>query len=499
MPTVASAALALSPSVSAAEWTLTPRVELREAYTDNLTLAPRGSERSSFITEVSPGISLRGKGPDLTANLGYLMQNLYYSNNDNKLNTNHLLGSNLRSKVAGDLFFDGKASITQQNVSPFRPRAVDSLSVNENRTEVRSYSVSPYLSHRFGDAATAELRYTHDAVRTKGNNLLDSDGNRVYFNVDSGPAYETLGWRANAEKQVIDDDRRGRAELQRASVSGRYRFSRRWTWFANVGREKYDYFSTSDDPNGSFWMTGFAWNPSDSTGMSAKVGHRFYGRAYALNVMHRTGFVTFRASYDEEVASTRAQFLLPAAIDTAGFLDQAWEASIPDPEARRQAIERFIRNTGTPESLAEPLSTFSTNLYLEKKAQASVAFIGQRSTTILSAFHARRDPDAGRNTGIPGSGVASLDDNVRQAGTNVRWLYRVAERTTLLATAEYVRIRSETTDRVDAHKLARVALMRTLRPNVDGSVEIRRNLQTSNRAASDMRENAIVATVRIEF
>lgn len=496
---MATTAIVLCSPVSATDWTITPRVDLREGFTDNLTLAPRGAERSSFITEVSPGIHISGVGPEFKANLSYSMQNLYYSDNDERLQTNHLLSSNVRARIAGDLHFDGKAAIAQQNISPFSPQALDNLNAPSNRTEVRSYSASPYLEHRFADTAIAELRYTHDAVRTRDRQLLDSDADHVFIKIDSGPAFNTFGWRALAEEQRIDDDRRGRARLQRVSAAVAYRLSRQWALLANVGDERYTYFAPDDGPEGRFWSVGVEWKPSDRSKVAARAGHRFYGRTYVLNVAHRAGNMTIRANYDEEISMSRAQFLLPAAIDSVAFLNDLWEANIPDPAARKEAIDRFIRNTGTPDALAEPLNALATDFYLEKKARVSLAFAGERSTTILAAFHARRDADVGRTARPGGASLAAGEGHLRQAGASARWLYRMAERTTLVATAEYARVRSLSTSREDRHKLARVALLRTLRPNVDASVELRRNMQTSSSRGDGMTENAIVAGIRIEF
>ena len=44
------------PAVEAAEWTVVPRVNVEETFSDNVGLQPSGSERGELITSVEPGL-----------------------------------------------------------------------------------------------------------------------------------------------------------------------------------------------------------------------------------------------------------------------------------------------------------------------------------------------------------------------------------------------------------------------------------------------------------
>ena len=65
---IATAMLLVYSHTGAAEWKITPGLDLKETYTDNVRLAPPGHEKSDFITQVNPGISQSGTGPRLKLN-----------------------------------------------------------------------------------------------------------------------------------------------------------------------------------------------------------------------------------------------------------------------------------------------------------------------------------------------------------------------------------------------------------------------------------------------
>ena len=91
-------------------------------------------------------------------------------------------------KLVDNLFFlDGRAAISQQNISLSGPQAADNVNVTGNRTEVKTYSVSPYLRHSFGNFASSELRYTHSGVSTGVGALSDSQVDSIHLRLEQWP------------------------------------------------------------------------------------------------------------------------------------------------------------------------------------------------------------------------------------------------------------------------------------------------------------------------
>ncbi|RJG01882.1 hypothetical protein D3878_10075 [Noviherbaspirillum sedimenti] len=101
---LASLLLLAAPGAGAAQWTFTPSVGLAEIYSDNLRLTPRGTERSEFITQVTPGLAIAGDGPRLKFKANYKMQNFAYARQGG-FSSNHQFIGNADAELVDQLFF----------------------------------------------------------------------------------------------------------------------------------------------------------------------------------------------------------------------------------------------------------------------------------------------------------------------------------------------------------------------------------------------------------
>lgn len=502
-----TATLLLSLHSGAAEWQITPRLDLKETYTDNVALMPRGLEKSDFVTEINPGISLMGSGPRLKVNANYQMQNLFYAEEDSRNTTWHQLNANANAELVDNLFFlDGKAGISQQNISLFGPQTANNLNATGNRTEVRTYSISPYLRHSFHKLASSELRYSHDSVDTSTSGLWNSQTDRIQFRLDSGPAFRTFGWGLNFSDEKIaykNTENILAQDIDSKILSGnlRYLITPRFSLKATAGYEENNYIPIGEKPEGSFWSTGFSWAPTARTSIDASAGRRFFGDTYSLAATHRTRASFWNLSYSEDITSTQSEFLIPTTIDTATFLNQLWAASIPDTAIRQQFVDTFIRNTGLPPALSEPLNYFTNRLFLQKSLQASVAFTGAKNTVVLSMFNVSREAQTSEamDSALFGSSNLALSERTKQLGGSALWTWRIGPLTTANISAAYTRNNFTVVGRTDDDKTIRLGLTRQLQPKLNGSVELRRLQRDSNQSGNDYRENAVMASLSMRF
>ena len=163
-----------------------------------------GSGTGDFITQINPGITVNGVGNRFKANVNYMTNSLIYAQNSNFTRIRHQLNAVGTAELVKDLFFvDGRASISQQNVSLLGPQAIDNVNITGNRANVSVYSISPYLRHRFQDFATTEVRYTRNWVNSSANTLFNSNGDSIFAGLNSGTAFSTLGWGVNYSNQMI--------------------------------------------------------------------------------------------------------------------------------------------------------------------------------------------------------------------------------------------------------------------------------------------------------
>lgn len=488
-------ALLAAQAAQAAEWTFTPRLNLRETYSDNVNLAPSGQERSDFVSEVMPGFNLNGKGRRSQFNIDYAADAVNYARGAAGTNVQNALNATGHVELKDDLLFlDTHATISDMSASPFGPQASNSIYATNNRTEVRSYSISPYLRKRLQNYADVEARYAHDGVSSDNGAFATYNNDRFSLSANSGAAFTKVGWSTIYVRNQSTYSDLSSTNSDYANASLRYLLSEQFALTGSVGYERYGYNYTTEEPKGASWSVGFAWQPTPRSSLSASGGQRFYGNAYSLNGVLRNRYTVWNASYDESVTTTGAQLANTVSVNTSTFLDQLFAASIPDPAQRAQAVAAYIRSAGLPATLAYQIPGLSNSFFLQKRAQASVGINISRSTLVLTAYNSINSPQSvnQNNTALFGNSNLFIAPDTRQTGLSALWTWRVAPLTTVNVNSQYYRTSSGSIDRADHNELFTVGLSRQFMPKLSGTVELRR-YQGTYGGVGDFRENAISA------
>lgn len=429
---VAMLALLLAPAAQA-QWKVVPAVDLRETYSDNVRLEPDATKRSQFISELAPSLSIANDSPRLKLHANAISRLYAYSEHLDGTNSSASeLHGDARAKLIGDLLYlDGAASISQQAISAFGPQVTSNNGYSSaNRTKVSTWRISPSLRHRFGAAAQGELRYTRDSVKS-GNALLgDSTSNTLAALLSSGPAFHAIGWDLQASRQDLDDSLARKFHIVNSNATLRYRATQSLNLNASAGYDKYDYPKPGGSNAGKSYSLGFTWTPSLRTSIQASAGHRYYGPSYLLALSHRSRGTVWSINYNDAVTTTRDQLLVPAAVNAIDVLDRLFAASIPDPEARRQAVEAYIRANGLPPSLAHNINYFSNRFILQRQLQATVAFNTARTTSVVALNASKRiaQSSAQAESPLPGSVSTTQNDDIKQVGASLLMSYRLSPR-----------------------------------------------------------------------
>lgn len=488
---LASLLLLASPCATAAEWKITPRVGLTEIYTDNVRLTPAGTERSEFITQVSPGLTIVGDGPRLQVRANYEMQNFAYGR-QGSFSSNHQFTGVADAELVDQLFFlNGKASVSQQPISPFDTQALSNANQTGNRTDVRTYSVSPYLRHRFGSAAIAEMRYSHDASASTAGGLLDSNSDSIRLSVDSGTAFRTVGWGWRYSRQDTDYDNANSLRSEETAASLRYLLTPRFALTSSAGYEKSDYLALGAKPQGSFWQAGVAWAPTSRTNLEASGGHRYYGKSYSLSARHRARRTVWSLGFSDQVSTTQSQFQIPVTPDTQAFITQLEQTPGLDPQVLADLTS--LLNT--------PINSLTNRVFLEKRWQGSVALNGAKNTLLLSVFDANRNALTASTIdgALLGATNIALQDNTHQRGIGAMWNWHPTSRSSLSLGANQSRAESFSTGLVTNTRTWQIGLTRRYHPNLKGTLELRRLQQDFNQPGRDVRENAVTASLLMTF
>ncbi|WEF31784.1 TIGR03016 family PEP-CTERM system-associated outer membrane protein [Pseudoduganella chitinolytica] len=499
----AVAALLLAPGARAA-WQVSPTVELRESWSDNVSLRRDGQKDSQFITSITPGIAVTNRTPRLQVSAAYRL-NIHEYSDGRVAGTDRLtsaLSATAKGKLIDDLlFFDAQAGISQQPVSAFGPVASGSEYSSTNRSEVRTYQVSPYLVHRFGSTASAELRYAHDMVDSENSGYGRSTSDTASLNLSSGRAFRTVGWGLTLRRQHLQDSIAPGSNSSMALASLRYIVTPTFSLTGTGGYDKFDYAGMGGGTQGASWSGGFSWNPSTRTSLQMSAGKRYYGNSYFLAATHRSRHTVWNIGYSDNVTTSRENFLLPSAVNTADMLNALFRTSYPDAAIRALAVEAYIRAFNLPRSLPDSVNYFSNRYILQRQLNASMAWRSARTTALVTLFRTKREALSllQYDSSLLGSSQQNLNDNTSQTGGALMVDYRLNGRTSASLSATVTKTESDKLGLGETNRQLRAAVSRTFQPNLSGSMEVRRNHGGLALEGSSYTENAVAASLSMKF
>ncbi len=298
-------------TVFAGEVRFTPSVMLKESYSDNILLAPKGQEQGDFVSEISPAFSLQTKSSHFTANVDYTLQNLLYLKDSNRNQSFNQLSANSKAELVDDyLFFDINANHRQRIVNADQPIANNNIAITSNRTNVSSYNLSPYFQHSFRGIMDAALRYSYSNVDYRRDELIDSKQTGIFFQLSS-PARETgFNWGVNYSKRKNNFETGNDSTFSRGSLQLGYRLTTRTNVYATGGKENNSFIvNNNQNIDKSFWNVGADWQPGARDNITVEFGERFFGKTGRFGWQHNARRLVLNADYREEL-STSALTLL---------------------------------------------------------------------------------------------------------------------------------------------------------------------------------------------
>jgi uncharacterized protein (PEP-CTERM system associated) len=512
-----SAALRLTPLAVAAlllsndclaQWKVSPGIQLRETYSDNANNEAGDKKVGSFISEAAPSLSISGVTPRLKVSANAEWRTFAYSNDElgNVRNTDRHYQATAQAIAIKDLLFvDATATGARQPVSAFGPLPNNSYTAN-NGTDIRTWTISPYLRRQFGSTAVMTARYMRDSVEGgSGSGFGNSMASTRALDVMSGPAFSDLGWNASYMHQDMSAQRSGASSTENSLAGLQYRASSHLNLTSSVGYDKYEYRTISplsQRTRGRSWSAGFIWQPSARTRVATTFGRRYFGKTGSFDGSYRTAHSLWALTYADAVTTTRQQFLLPAAYDTAAMLDRLLTARYPDPVLRQQIVQAYMTQSGLPPTLTDSINYLSNRYMRNKHLQGSVSFRGARSTLLLTVFKQRTNAlslQQQDSTLLP-SQLSTLNENTSQRGASANFDYRLSSRTSARATLYGANIESLQTGQANGVRQLSAGLSSRFGTKITGSLDLR---HSTGRAGvfdnRDYHENAIVAALTVQY
>lgn len=492
--------------VNAGEWRAIPSLNISERYTDNFRLGSNfgGKSNDDFITMINPGINVTGRGRRFTADVNYMMNNIIYANNSGLSRMWHQLSANGTAElIENRLFIDGIATIRQQNASLLGPQGFDN-SNPINRSNIRTLNISPYYRHRFGDLASAELRYTHGEVDISGANARGISTDSGLFSLNSGSAFRTFRWGLNYMHTEVNRDRLKPIALERSTALLRYMITPQFGLVATGGYERNSFISIRGKSSSPTWTVGFTWAPTERTDIEFSAGQRFFGDTYLANVNHRTRMTTLSFNYNESLTTFGQQALAGGAFGGlggfglgAGTLGGFSSQFVPNLQNAGINLD-----PGIPFAFFNPSNFLTNRLFLQRNLQAFLAINGRKSTVLLSGFNmSRRAFTADSEDELLESGrlAATLARDTDQTGGGISWMYRISPLTNATINYTYSRVHFLTADRTDDNQLIMLSLNKQFTPNINGILSYFHNRRNSERANADFNSNSITAMLNMTF
>ncbi len=495
--------MVLAPCAGAADWSVTPTVQTRASYSDNARLLIASRAQGEWISEVSSGLTITGRGPHLHVDLTYALQKAFYQRQPES--TAHSLTAHASMAPLPDWFsIDARSSISRVNVSAFGPQLTDPLLANDNATVVHVNSIEPTLQHRFRGLGSVELGLAHQTVSSAptggASTGLHSRSDLTNLHASNDSNLQDWGWDVHLLRQRTSDGDLAQVRQSSASVALRYQLSARLALNASGGYENNDYASTASSAQGRSWSTGLLWVPSPRTSLSASIGRRFFGTTYALDASHRTRASAWHLAYSENITSTHAQYLALTPFNTNVLLQQLWATRIPDALQRQQAIDTFLFLSQLLGPGVGNVNYFSHRYFLQKQWSGSVAASGARTTAVLSVASTAdtAQTSSSVDSALLPSGEQTLLDRSSQRSVDAIWTWQESPHTSISAGAGWAQTRSLSSGQLDTNATLRIALARQLQRSVRGAIDVR-HVQHTSTSGANYRENAVSASLALQL
>lgn len=505
---------------NAGSWFLTPRLTVRETFSDNINLSPSGSEQSAFVTDISPGFNLQRIGGRTQVNINYQLQNVINAGGTGSTRINHQLQAGAARVIEPNrLWVSTNGSVGQQNIVNTGVITTGNLNNFANRANVYTFSVNPVWTPHFDGYANGIVQLGYDFVGTSASQQLsDSNTFRGTAGLTSGYRFKQLGWRLVYNDNYSQRGAGGDVRFRDYLGELRYNISRKYSVFVQAG-----YFDnslpnvvTSNNQNGSYYTFGAAWTPSRRFGLQASYGHNLYsanwrwqptfrtninvgfrhskvgtntGSVWNANISHRSARTFWLASYAETTTTVQNILLGQSIFNPLNTAGQSPFNPTNQPVLSPIVTQPFASNLGLP--------TFTNNIVIQRIGQISVSGGTAKSTLGLTLFNSRREDQT----------TLADDDSI---GASTFWNWRFMPRTTSRLLVSWNRNTTNLPTAVVPNSEANfyvvgVGLTRNIADyfnisrGIFGAIDYRFARQDSSNSQFSYTENSIAATLNIIF
>ncbi|MEY3200929.1 MAG: hypothetical protein RIR70_479 [Pseudomonadota bacterium] len=467
---------------------VTPSVSFDLAYTDNATLSR--AKESDLIFSVRPRLEVEHRGARLNGRVDYAIDGLALGDSNTR-SVNSLNAFGALEAIENFLFIDARARISGENFSVFAPIAVDNLTRSNNRSEVRSYGLSPNLRGRFAATGSYDLRLDWSTLDADREGFGKSSNTRLTGSVQNAIGMSRFFWGLTASASVNNypdrDDLRN--DILRARLTWQPRSDA--SVYGTLGREHYNY--VEGESSRRVQGGGFALGLGPRTQISGERESRFFGHSTALRFAHRWPRVATSIDYSRDLSSSNQQVFSAGQGNLLATLFDLYASRIPDPIERLTTVLDFMARTGLPLFLTRPFAFYTQQPFTDRRLQGVIAWTGARNTVGLSAYRSTR---AALATGFPLIDDFSFGRHIQTRGGALDWRHSLSPLATLNLTLGVSRAMALDGTANTRNRSAVAGLQFPLTTKSNAFVSLRHSVGDGT---TDYRENAAVAGLRLSF
>jgi uncharacterized protein (PEP-CTERM system associated) len=416
---------------------IVPTFSANATLTDNVNLSATDKQSDLFLS-VSPGIQIGGQTGRIRGFLDYVLTGSFYARDLDSSTLYHPLGSNnfyntLNASVNAEavqnwLFIDANASISQQFISPFGTQSTDPSLNNANSTQVSTVNVAPYVKGQIAGQVNYLGRAFYTFTDSGTSQAADSTVWGALLGFDSTTRWSKLSWGLDfTYREATFGDRRSEFDQLNVlslnyAVTPELRVSLR-------GNTETSNLVSLENETTTGYGGGLRWTPSPRTNLVVEYDQRVFGNSHLYSFDYRTPRTVWAISNRQGLSTGQYNGGRGNAGSPFDLLFAQFATVEPDPVARAQLVNNFLKANGVDPNASLNTGYLPNQVQLERRREASVAWLGQRSTMIFNVYQTQTqslqpallnpdDPLAGGNV-------------ITWLGGGANWSHRLTPKATL--------------------------------------------------------------------
>lgn len=381
-----------APPAPARPWRITPSIGVELWATDNVDHTADGRQ-ADLLTTITPSVDVEANSARIRGRFNYSPSLRYYAETRGQNGIDHnFSGQALATLLEDRLFLDLRALGGLQAIGGRYAPQESPITNRRDLAQTVTLQASPYLVHRFGDLAVAQIGYSYQYYNVSGDTTFlpgtaqpfftgeETSSHQGYAVIRSGQAFGRLGLESRTTGTVYESS----GVLEGAhriftSLQARYSVTREIAVLAEGGYEDQHYGGTRPlDIQGPIWSVGVRLTPNPDSVIIVRYGRRDGYDSASVNANFYIGGRTrVFATYSDRLGTAEQQaadLLSSVAVDPLGNLVDS--------------------TTGAPVLAPFGGSLLATQDSLQrvKRATAGISQIWPRDTVTLFAYYDDRTP-----------------------------------------------------------------------------------------------------------